>query len=274
MLPIVKASDIINRSRVLKENVRIKMIAKLPLEYENYVFDLYGTLVDIHTDENIPILWEKLALFYGFYGAVYQPEELKEMYGQLVKSSEGKLKLELEKSEMKRYSHEASPEIQIEEVFLELFRLKNVEADMTLAIHAGQFFRVLSLDYVRTYPGTQKMLENLKNEGKKVYLLSNAQRIFTLYEMKGIDIFKYFDDILISSDYKTRKPDIRFFQALIDKHNLDASKTLFIGNDSTTDIKGASMVGFSTYYVNSNISPENDMAENANYIVKDFDEWN
>lgn len=273
-MPIVKASDIINRSRVPKENVRIKMIAKLPLEYENYVFDLYGTLVDIHTDENIPILWEKLALFYGFYGAVYQPEELKEMYGQLVKSSEGKLKLELEKSEMKRYSHEASPEIQIEEVFLELFRLKNVEADMTLAIHAGQFFRVLSLDYVRTYPGTQKMLENLKNEGKKVYLLSNAQRIFTLYEMKGIDIFKYFDDILISSDYKTRKPDIRFFQALIDKHNLDASKTLFIGNDSTTDIKGASMVGFSTYYVNSNISPENDMAENANYIVKDFDEWN
>lgn len=26
-------------------------MSKLPLDYENYVFDLYGTLVDIHTDE-------------------------------------------------------------------------------------------------------------------------------------------------------------------------------------------------------------------------------
>ena len=27
--------------------------AKLPMDYEQYVFDLYGTLVDIHTDENV-----------------------------------------------------------------------------------------------------------------------------------------------------------------------------------------------------------------------------
>lgn len=250
------------------------MIAELPLNYENYVFDLYGTLVDIHTDENMPMLWEKLALFYGFYGAIYEPQELKQKYNELVRSSEGKLKLQIEKSDMKRYSHEASPEIQIEDVFLDLFKYKNVEADKTLAIHTGQFFRVLSLEYVKTYPGTEKMLEALKDKGKNVYLLSNAQRIFTLYEMKGIDIFKYFDDILISSDYKTRKPDIRFFQALIEKHDLDSGKTLFIGNDSTTDIKGAKAVGFSTYYVKSNISPEADMAEDADYIVKDFDEWN
>ncbi|MFR2512747.1 MAG: hypothetical protein ACLS9K_13090, partial [Lachnospira eligens] len=42
--------------------------------YKNYVFDLYGTLVDIHTDEEQELLWEKLALFYGYYDAVYEPE--------------------------------------------------------------------------------------------------------------------------------------------------------------------------------------------------------
>ena len=26
---------------------------KLPLTYDNYIFDLYGTLVDIHTDEEM-----------------------------------------------------------------------------------------------------------------------------------------------------------------------------------------------------------------------------
>lgn len=42
-------------------------------DYKNYIFDLYGTLVDIHTEEGIPKLWEKLSFFYGFYGAIYQP---------------------------------------------------------------------------------------------------------------------------------------------------------------------------------------------------------
>ena len=41
--------------------------------YKNYIFDLYGTPVDIHTEEQ-ELLWEKLALFYGYYDAVYEPE--------------------------------------------------------------------------------------------------------------------------------------------------------------------------------------------------------
>ena len=36
--------------------------AVLPVQYDNYVFDLYGTLVDIHTEEDFPKLWESLAL--------------------------------------------------------------------------------------------------------------------------------------------------------------------------------------------------------------------
>ena len=41
-------------------------IATLPKDYETYVFDLYGTLVDIRTDECDMNVWEKLALFYGY----------------------------------------------------------------------------------------------------------------------------------------------------------------------------------------------------------------
>ena len=117
------------------------------------------------------------------------------------------------------------------------------------------------------------MLERLKDAGKKVYLLSNAQRIFTEYEMRVLDIFKLFDAVLISSDYKTKKPDKRFFDILIDTYNIDASKTLFIGNDSRTDIGGAKTVSFDTFYVNSNISPENDKADSADYVVEHFERW-
>ena len=52
--------------------------------YDNYIFDLYGTLVDIHTEENDPLVWKKLALFYGYYDADYSSEELKERYENII----------------------------------------------------------------------------------------------------------------------------------------------------------------------------------------------
>ena len=41
------------------------------LNYKNYIFDLYGTLIDIHTEEGELKLWEALAEFYGKQGASY-----------------------------------------------------------------------------------------------------------------------------------------------------------------------------------------------------------
>ena len=46
------------------------------MRYTDLVFDLYGTLVDIHTEEDDAV-WEKTAVYYGFYGARYTGEELK-----------------------------------------------------------------------------------------------------------------------------------------------------------------------------------------------------
>ena len=245
--------------------------ALLPKNLETYVFDLYGTLVDINTDEENMDVWEKLSLFYGYYKANYTKEELKQSYKDLIKIKELNLKATLEKDT--KYPHEASPEINLTEVFLELYLKKGVTADEALAIHTGQFFRILTTKYLRLYEGTIDLLKDLKSLGKKIYLLSNAQRIFTEYEMHFLDITKYFDGILISSDYQTKKPDKRFFDILIDKYNINSSNTLFIGNDSKTDIFGAKSVGFSTYYVKSNISPQGDMAIDADYIVDDFKKW-
>lgn len=56
--------------------------------YQTYIFDLYGTLVDIHTDETKIEVWEKMALFYGYYGAFYTAEELRQTYRELTQEAE------------------------------------------------------------------------------------------------------------------------------------------------------------------------------------------
>ena len=204
--------------------------------------------------------------------ALYEAKELKERYETLVKSSEAELKKKIEKSDADAqfaisYAHEASPEIHIEDVFEKLYEEKDVNPTKELSVHTGQFFRVMSTEYIKLYPGTKEMLKELKKAGKNVYLLSNAQRIFTAYEMRRLDIFDLFDDVFISSDYNTKKPDIRFYKELINKHDIDVSKSLFIGNDSTTDIKGAKECRMDAFYVKSNISPKDDMAHDADYII-------
>lgn len=110
--------------------------------YQTYIFDLYGTLVDIHTDETKIEVWEKMALFYGYYGAFYTAEELRQTYRELTQ--------EAEKEALRHDSHESFPELQIEDVFLELFRRKGADVLKETAVYAGQFFRV---HYDRVYSG-------------------------------------------------------------------------------------------------------------------------
>lgn len=223
--------------------------------YDNYLFDLYGTLVDINTDESIPLLWEKLSIFFGYYKARYTPAELRKAYCDIVFAKESDLR-EKDALAEPQYSHEAYPEIELEYVFLELFRQKGVEVSLDLAVYTGQFFRVLSTSYIKLYPFAREILENLKAKGKKVYLLSNAQRIFTEYEMKMLDIYDCFDDVFISSTEGVKKPDVRFFNRLMDKYNMDRSRTIMIGNDGRTDIGGAIEAGIDSFYIHSNISPQ------------------
>lgn len=246
--------------------------------YQNYVFDLYGTLVDIHTDEESSMVWEKMALFYGYYGALYRPEELEDSYKSLVWDAQREYgdyissKREFVSGRnMSHYNHEGNPEIQIERVFKQLFIKKGIQPDGKLVLHTGQFFRVLTTEYIRLYEGVNEMLEKLQKKEKRIYLLSNAQRIFTEYELHMLDIARYFDGILISSDYGIKKPDFRFFNILLEKYQLNPRESIMIGNDSLCDIAGAKKAGLNTYYIHSNISPEISSDIEATYVQMNMD---
>lgn len=232
--------------------------------YETYIFDLYGTLVDIRTDENKKELWDRLALFYSFYGADYTPDELHLAYDRLTKE------MSAGKGGIRKDTHEAYPEIKIEEVFRALFQEKGVDADEVLARHAGQFFRILSIEHLKLYDGTEEMLSTLRKRGKKIYLLSNAQQIFTEYEMNALKITPYFDGIFISSEHGCKKPDTEFFEKLIRTCNIDSKGAVMIGNDGVCDIEGAKKAELATVYIRTEISPKEEFPE-ADYVLKEMD---
>lgn len=165
------------------------------MRYRDCIFDLYGTLVDIHTDELRPELWEEMAGWYRAQGADYLPEELQEAYFRTVRQ------MERGAAPLRNDAHEAHPEIRIESVFQSLYREKGVDAGLELAVRTGELFRKGSLDYIRLYSGAEELLKALRANGQRVWLLSNAQHIFTMYELRMLGIEPLFDGIYLSSDH-------------------------------------------------------------------------
>ena len=53
------------------------------LPYQNYIFDLYGTLVDIHTDEDQPPAWAALARFYSYSESALTRQGIEVRYLQV-----------------------------------------------------------------------------------------------------------------------------------------------------------------------------------------------
>lgn len=208
--------------------------------YDNFVFDLYGTLVDISTDESSELLWKQVTLYYGYHGAWWKPEELRQAYAEKVLSLlAGKADTEF-------------PEIKIEDCFEYLYRSKGVDPKPADVSATCRVFRLLSTEYIKNYPATLPTLQYLKSHKKKIYLLSNAQAAFTRPELCVLGLDRMFDGIWISSEFGASKPAANFLGSLIESEGLDPRTTLMVGNDSSTDLEVALRCGIDSALINTN----------------------
>lgn len=212
-------------------------------EYQNYIFDLYGTLVDIHTDEVSIDFWEKICELYNKYSVSYTPVEMKYSYQRLLRLEEEQLFYEY-------------PEPDVQKVFQNLASRKGKQIPLDQSLEIAKKFRMFSREYIRLYDGAAELLKKLKQKGKSIYLLSNAQAVFTKPELEILGIRTCFDGIFLSSEHQCKKPDVHFYQKLLDTYQLKPAETIMIGNDPVADIQGGRNAGLDTLYFHSNLSPE------------------
>ena len=227
--------------------------------YKNYIFDLYGTLIDIRTDEWSDEIWDEYAAYLTGIGIPYTGSEVHKMYDNAVAELVGKP------------SPYDVPEIDIIPVFDKICRRHRPDISAEEVWDATVQFRITTTKMLKLYKNSRKVLDGLRAAGKKVYLLSNAQRAFTWQELEKTGIVECFDDIMISSDAGCKKPDAAFYRMLMDKHGLDVKECVMIGNDSTSDIAGAGAVGMDAFYVRTEISPGDDPVPACEYIYEDGD---
>ena len=141
------------------------------------------------------------------------------------------------------YTH---PEIDVIPIYRTLFEEYGNPLDRLtpeFLDEAGYAFRVASREYIRLFPKVIDFLKKIKTSGGHAYILSNAQRCYTLPEICFFGLDKLVEDVLISSDYGCMKPDLAFYNALIDRHGLERERTVMIGDTMLNDYQGGINAG-------------------------------
>lgn len=213
-----------------------------------FLLDLYGTLVDIHTDENQPSLWKRMAGFVLSRGADWEGKALRRAYLEGLRQEEERLRLR------DRGLPRAQGEIDLALVFARLYTEKGVRADAVLIAETALAFRKASTTRLRLYAGAKELLAALGQRGR-VILLSNAQSLFTRPELEMLGLTDCFDSIYLSSEAGFKKPDPRFYRLALDREGLKPKDCLMIGNDPVCDGEGPRSVGIPAYVIHSGISP-------------------
>ena len=226
--------------------------------YKHYIFDLYGTLVDIRTDEGGRRLWQLTALYYARNGARYTPPELHRAYLRLCAAEQAK-------------NPDPYYEFDLRAVFCALYTEKGVTPDERLIAETAWFFRPTSTRKLGLYPWVLPTLARIRQGGAGIYLLSNAQACFTVPELSALGLAAAFDGGLLSSDAGVRKPSPAIMGRLLDTYGLAPADCLMTGNDRRTDVAVARACGVECLYLHTETSGPFDPALTADRELTDGD---
>lgn len=223
--------------------------------YRTYIFDLYGTLIDIQTDDEHPQLWDSMSMHFRYWGMETTGRELLLLVS---KEIERQLATGHEKYEF--------PDYVMEDVFAAVVRQLNGQASEIWLNETVRWYRTLSIRHLALYDGVIEVLQALKRKGKSIYLLSNGQKTFIEAELSVLGIRHLFDGIAISSEAGVSKPDPLFFDYLGRTYQADLSSAIMIGNDPRTDLEIARRIGLDSCYIHTETSPDGISVTSTNQI--------
>lgn len=128
----------------------------------------------------------------------------------------------------------------IDEVVEELCRIKG--CDRTTC----ERFVAEAISRQEPVAATQRLIEELKDHGYRLYVLSNMSREFIDF-LRRFPVYRHFDGEVISCEERVVKPEPAIYRLLIDRYGLDPVETLFI-DDRRPNLDAASAFGIAAFH--------------------------
>jgi putative hydrolase of the HAD superfamily len=225
------------------------------------LFDLYGTLIDIETDESIEEIYRVIAHYLTYQGIYLHREEVRDRYYQIL-------------TQQKEERREEYPEIEVEAIwdtFLGQEGLDPAPPRRKLAKILAQLYRAISRKRLQLYPDVKRVLDGLRPH-YRMALICDAQPCFALPEMKAVGLDGYFNPIILSGFYGFRKPDRRLVEMSLDIMKLTPPEVICVGNDMYRDIYGVRQMGIKTIFFDSNQGAKSYENVAPDYIAPRFED--
>ena len=135
---------------------------------------------------------------------------------------------------------------------------ENVE----LAKKLGEDFLYRTTMQTNLVDGAIEMLEYLKVKGHTLSIISNGFVEVQYTKLRRSGLLPYFTNVFLSEEVGYQKPDIRFFQIVLEKLNVSPAECLVIGDNLQTDIQGAQNANIRAVFYQNNT----DFSSNSEFM--------
>jgi putative hydrolase of the HAD superfamily len=215
-------------------------------------FDLYGTLIDILTDENDPWVYSTLSRYLSYRDVKIPPKELKKIYFEDIQSQ-------------LKQSNEAYPEVDVYKIFSNMMhRYGNKTYSKSSIVDTAVLFRSLTMRRFEVFQGVYEVLMSLA-ERYELAIISDAQWVFTEPEMAMLGLTPFFKFRILSSRFGFKKPDVRLFDIAMKKLIIKSEESVYIGDNPPKDLIGAKKAGMKFILFRSEHKPNNDFQPDRHF---------
>ncbi len=193
-------------------------------------FDLYGTLINIRTDENDPWVYEMLSRYLSYHFVNIPSYELNKSFFDGIKQH-----LSLSK--------ETYPEVDVYKIFFDIMnRYGKKKYTRSIVIDITMLFRALTIRQFGVFEGLYDTLANL-NTKYSTAIISDAQWVFAEPEIAILGLDQFFKLRLLSSRFGYKKPDTRLFHLAMEKLGVKPQDSVYIGDNPYKDLPAAKKAG-------------------------------
>lgn len=230
------------------------------------IFDVNGTLADIHTNEWHDDVYRVIGNLLSYQGIVLDPNVVKDLYFRIMK-------------EQRAASTERHPEFDVVAIFRTI--IGEHASDFTRTLPSGKVeqlarflaeaHRAASRFRLQLYPGVEDTLRQLHSH-YQLAIVSDGQTAYAVPELNALGLSGYFDPVIVSGDFGYRKPNLHLFKAALSAMKLDPAEVLFVGNDMYRDVHGAQKAGMKAIFFKSNQGTQEKDGVTPDYIIGKFPE--
>jgi putative hydrolase of the HAD superfamily len=226
------------------------------------VSDVYTTLIDIKTDETDKGVYRRLASYLKYQGVYLSADELKWFFFE-------------KKALQKKQSKEAYPEVDYRRIWGDILRenqYSGADAD-AIVPDVVKLHRALTVEKIKLYRGVFETMAGLK-AGYKLGIVSDSQIDHSFPELRMLGIFGFFDALVVSSEFGFRKPDVRLFADCLGRLGVSPHESVYIGNDTFRDVKGARDAGMATVLIMTKHGNKDGNVATPDFTIERIDEMN